>query len=65
MRNEKPTISRTARMCLSEVARYLGCDRKTVRAYSQRYAIHPTINLANGKAIYTGEQILRLWYMMM
>lgn len=65
MRRDEPTLSKTARMNLSDTARYLECDRDTVRRNAMKNGIYPRVNIKTNRTIFTGEQVLKLWRAML
>ncbi len=61
MTNERPNVTRDGHYCLSDTARILSVSTQTLRRHTQLGLITCSRWSHNGRAFYTGKEILRYW----
>lgn len=63
MVNEKPDVKKNARYNVKETAKLLGIHRNTLQNHTDKGHITAHIHKATGRKFYTGEEIVRFWYL--
>lgn len=61
MTRTEPVVEPKGRYTVCEAARLMDCTRKTLWKYAEYFRVVPGINRVNGRAVFTGEQLLRIW----
>ena len=61
MTNERPNVTRDGHYCLSDTARILSVSTQTLRRHTQLGLITCSRWSHNGRAFYTGKEIVRYW----
>lgn len=57
----EPNVVENGRYPIVQASRTLQCNRKTLHKYADYFGVIPQVNKVNGRAYFTGKQLLKIW----
>lgn len=61
MITEMPNVKESGRYQLTEAARLMQCDRRTLLKYAAAFKQAPQLNPVSQRPYFRGRQLLRIW----